>query len=168
MTVRLDLQVAEGIDAAPDREQFERWLTAAAGAEADEVELGIRVVGADESRELNRRFRRKDRPTNVLAFPAELPEGMDVKMLGDLAICSDVVEAEALAQGKLPEAHWAHMVVHGTLHLRGYDHDTEAHAHEMESLEVQVLRGLGYADPYAAESVAGDKTRLITPGIPDV
>ena len=97
---------------------------------------------------LNRDYRGKDCPTNVLSFPMELPEEFNMPMLGDLVICAPVVAREAEEQGKSPESHWAHMVVHGVLHLQGYDHQNSAEAEEMESLERRILAGLGYPDPY--------------------
>jgi probable rRNA maturation factor len=106
------------------------------------------VVGAAESRRLNARYRGKDKPTNVLSFPpAPLPAG-DLRPLGDLVICAQVVRSEARQQRKPLEAHWAHLVVHGALHLIGYDHEREAEAKRMERREVAVLRRLGYANPY--------------------
>lgn len=118
-------------------------------------EVTIRYVESDESRALNARFRQKDRPTNVLSFPAaddpsalEPLPGSDLAYLGDLVICPAIVEAEAAEQGKSKRAHHAHMTVHGILHLLGYDHLTEAEAEQMESVEIHVLGLLGYPDPY--------------------
>lgn len=117
------------------------------------IPLTIRIVGAAESRVLNRTWRGKDKPTNVLSFPGDLdlaraqsPEPM--AFLGDLAICAPVVAREAREQGKDPKAHWAHMVVHGVLHLLGYDHEDDRDADVMESREVKILAQFGYADPY--------------------
>jgi probable rRNA maturation factor len=108
----------------------------------------IRIVGAAASRRLNAGFRGKDKPTNVLSFPAARVERDLESSLGDLVICAPVVAAEAHAQRKALAAHWAHMVVHGVLHLRGYDHQTARQARVMEGLEVEILRGFGYHDPY--------------------
>ncbi len=108
----------------------------------------IRVVGAAESRVLNRRFRGKDRPTNVLSFPASPAERDLAGALGDVVVCAAVVAAEARQQHKAPEAHWAHMIVHGVLHLHGHDHLARGEAAAMERLEVEILRGFGYLDPY--------------------
>jgi len=105
-------------------------------------------VDAAESQALNRRFRGKDRPTNVLSFPADLPPELELPLLGDLVVCREVVEAEAAEQGKPAEAHWAHMVVHGTLHLLGYDHETAEGAEAMEALEAEILSEFGWPDPY--------------------
>jgi probable rRNA maturation factor len=108
----------------------------------------IRVVGAAESRRLDRQYRGKDRPTNVLSFPASPVERATDGTIGDLVICAPVVAAEAREQGKDRAAHWAHMVAHGTLHLLGYDHLDARQARAMERLEVEILRGFGYQDPY--------------------
>ena len=108
----------------------------------------IRIVGAAESRRLNRQYRGKDRPTNVLSFPASSAERELGGALGDLVICAAVVSAESREQRKEPAAHWAHMVVHGILHLHGHDHETRRQAAAMERLEVEILRGFGYQNPY--------------------
>jgi probable rRNA maturation factor len=110
--------------------------------------LGVRVVGLAASRRLDRVFRGKDKPTNVLSFPASREERAEDGALGDLVICAPVVAAEAREQGKALAAHWAHMVTHGTLHLLGYDHVSPRHARIMERLEVEILSGFGYPDPY--------------------
>jgi probable rRNA maturation factor len=108
----------------------------------------VRVVGPAESRQLNRRYRGKDEPTNVLSFPASPAEGELAGVLGDLVICAAVVAREAKAQGKTRPSHWAHMVVHGVLHLHGYAHERPRAARAMERLEVEILRGFGYQNPY--------------------
>jgi probable rRNA maturation factor len=110
--------------------------------------LGVRIVGLAESRRLDRDYRGKDQPTNVLSFPASREERAEDGALGDLVICAPVVAAEAREQGKALAAHWAHMVAHGTLHLLGYDHVSPRHARIMERLEVEILSGFGYPDPY--------------------
>lgn len=132
----------------PTRKQFQRWVAAALNGQRDAAEVSIRIVDEAEGAELNRTWRHKDYATNVLSFPAELPPGIRSPLLGDLVICAPVVIREAAQQGKSPEAHWAHLVVHGTLHLLGYDHETEAEAEAMEALETRMLAGLGYPDPY--------------------
>lgn len=119
-------------------------------------DIGIRLVDNAESQSLNLHYRHKDKPTNVLSFPSELPEEilpmLDEVPLGDLVICIPVVLQEAAEQHKTPEAHFAHMVVHGTLHLMGYDHELGAQeAAEMEALEIQVLQQLGFGNPYEME-----------------
>lgn len=113
--------------------------------------MTIRLVDEAESHELNLTYRGKDKPTNVLSFPFEAPPGIEMPLLGDLIICRQVVEQEAKEQQKPLEAHWAHMVVHGSLHLLGYDHIEDDEAEEMESLETEIMLALGYEDPYIAE-----------------
>ena len=134
---------------APGARRLAEWARAAAGRAARGRELAIRVVTPAESRRLNRDYRGKDRPTNVLSFaPGPLAAAPGVAPLGDLAICAGVVAREARAQGKTLAAHWAHMVVHGTLHLLGYDHARAAEAARMERRERAILARLGFADPY--------------------
>ncbi|MEJ8567423.1 rRNA maturation RNase YbeY [Elongatibacter sediminis] len=148
MDLELDLQIATNERGVPDIARFESWVRgAAAGLEA--AELTVRVVGREESARLNERYRSKTGPTNVLSFPAELPAEIDLPLLGDIVICAPLVDEEARAQGKEPVAHWAHLVVHGVLHLRGYDHEEQAAAEHMEGLEKDILESLGFSDPYA-------------------
>lgn len=111
-------------------------------------ELSVRIVDSDEIQSLNRQYRQKDKPTNVLSFPAELPEGIDIPLLGDIVICATIVADEAKAQGKAVDDHWAHMLIHGTLHLLGYDHIDDGEAEEMEQLEIKLLAVLGINSPY--------------------
>ncbi|HET6805422.1 MAG TPA: rRNA maturation RNase YbeY [Frateuria sp.] len=135
----------------PAPASFRQWVAAALrGARRRKpAEVAVRIVDAEEGRALNRDYRGKDYATNVLSFPAELPPGVDLPLIGDLAICAPVVAREAAEQGKKPRDHWAHLTVHGTLHLLGYDHIEEADAEAMEALERRILAGLGIADPYA-------------------
>ncbi len=134
---------------APPRADIAAWANSALGRKGAGRELGVRVVGPGESRRLNARYRGRDKPTNVLSFPApELPAGSDQLPLGDLVICPDVLRAEAREQHKSLRAHWAHLVVHGTLHLIGYDHLHPAEAGRMERREISVLRRLGFPNPY--------------------
>ena len=148
----IDLQIAcEQESGLPTAEQIEQWATAAVQPQSDEVEMTVRIVGEAESHELNLNYRGKDRPTNVLSFPFECPDEVELPLLGDLVICRQVVEREAQEQDKPVMAHWAHMVVHGSLHLLGYDHIEDDEAEEMESLETQIMTGLGFADPYLSE-----------------
>jgi len=142
--IELDLQVACVAAELPAREAFEAWAAAAlAGEDRDAAELTIRIVDAAESAELNRRYRHRSGPTNVLSFPFEAPPGIELPLLGDLVICAPVVAREAAAQGKPAAAHWAHMVVHGILHLLGYDHLEEEEAAGMEALETVILARMG-------------------------
>ncbi len=151
-SIFVDLQIAtENIEGLPTEEQIVQWATAAVQPEGDEVEMTVRIVDEVESHELNLTYRGKDRPTNVLSFPFECPDEVELPLLGDLVICRQVVEREAAEQEKPLIAHWAHMVVHGSLHLLGYDHIEDDEAEEMESLETQIMQGLGFDDPYLAE-----------------
>ena len=148
----IDLQIAcEQETGLPTAEQIEQWATATVQPQSDEVEMTVRIVDEAESHALNLNYRGKDRPTNVLSFPFECPDEVELPLLGDLVICRQVVEREAQEQDKPVIAHWAHMVVHGSLHLLGYDHIEDDEAEEMESLETQIMTGLGFADPYLSE-----------------
>ena len=148
----IDLQIAcEQETGLPTAEQIEQWATAAVQPQSDEVEMTVRIVDEAESHALNLNYRGKDRPTNVLSFPFECPDEVELPLLGDLVICRQVVEREAQEQDKPAMAHWAHMVVHGSLHLLGYDHIEDDEAEEMESLETQIMTGMGFADPYLSE-----------------
>ncbi|EAA5905018.1 rRNA maturation RNase YbeY [Salmonella enterica] len=153
--VILDLQLAcEDHASLPDEAQFQRWLDGVIPQFQEEAEVTIRLVDEAESHDLNLTYRGKDKPTNVLSFPFEAPPGIEMPLLGDLIICRQVVEQEAQEQGKPLEAHWAHMVVHGSLHLLGYDHIDDDEAEEMESLETEIMLAMGYEDPYIAEKIA--------------
>ena len=148
----IDLQIAcEQETGLPTAQQIEQWARAAVQPQSDEVEMTVRIVDEGESHALNLNYRGKDRPTNVLSFPFECPDEVELPLLGDLVICRQVVEREAQEQDKPVVAHWAHMVVHGCLHLLGYDHIEDDEAEEMESLETQIMTGLGFADPYLSE-----------------
>lgn len=150
--LELDLQRASEA-AAPSEADFRQWCTLALRARQADSELTIRLVDEAEGRALNHTYRHKDYATNVLSFPADIPEGLlDIPLLGDLVICIPVVEREAQEQGKELVAHWAHLVIHGCLHLLGYDHLDDAEAEEMEDLERQLLAELGYPDPYAEDA----------------
>ncbi|MCI7478966.1 rRNA maturation RNase YbeY [[Pasteurella] aerogenes] len=150
--VIIDLQIAsENIENLPSEEQIQQWANAAVRAQTMEPEITVRIVDEAESHQLNLTYRGKDKPTNVLSFPFECPDEVELTLLGDLVICRQVVEQEAREQDKPLMAHWAHMVVHGCLHLLGYDHIEDAEAEEMESLETEIMLGLGFEDPYLAE-----------------
>ena len=146
----LDVSVSYGLPrkGLPSAVSFRRWAEAAAQGRIRRGDLAIRVVDTKEGRALNRHYRGKDYATNVLSFPADLPEGVDLPMLGDLVICAPVVAREAKEQGKPLAAHYAHLTVHGVLHLLGLDHDDEREAEAMELLEREILAGLGIPDPY--------------------
>ena len=150
---RLSVSYAVPRAGGPSPTSFRQWIAAALkGARRRKpAEVAIRIVDTDEGRSLNLTYRGKDYATNVLSFPAELPPGLHLPLLGDLAICAPVVAREAAEQHKHPRDHWAHLTVHGTLHLLGYDHLVEAEAEAMEALETRILAGLGIADPYAPQ-----------------
>ena len=148
--VRLGLAVQRVAAAAeiPGDAALRRWARAALADIGGRHELTIRIVDAAESAALNGQYRHKHGPTNVLSFPFEAPPGMSSALLGDLVVCAEVVQREAREQGKTAQAHWAHMIVHGVLHLRGFDHLSAAEAAEMETLETEILARLGYPNPY--------------------
>ncbi len=144
----MDVQIASQAHGLPSVAQFEAWARAALADAEIGTELTVRIVDEAESAELNRTYRHVSGPTNVLSFPFEAPEQIRLPLIGDVVICAPVVAAEAREQSKSLEAHWAHMVVHGILHLRGYDHQNDGDAERMEFEERQILDGLGYPDPY--------------------
>jgi probable rRNA maturation factor len=146
--IRLDLQNPAGAVGLPKRGDLQRWCEAAIGSREGRCKLVIRIVDEGEGASLNRRYRHQWGPTNVLSFPWEGPSGKKWHFLGDLVICEPVVCREAGAQGKAARAHWAHLVVHGVLHLLGFDHGSEGEALVMEALEQQILADLGFSDPY--------------------
>ncbi|QHB17796.1 rRNA maturation RNase YbeY [Mannheimia pernigra] len=155
----IDLQIAcENTENLPSEQQFYTWVHKALSIEAKtenfpESEITIRIVDEAESHELNLTYRGKDKPTNVLSFPFEVPEGIEMPLLGDLVICRQVMEKEAKEQQISEESHWAHLSVHGTLHLLGYDHIEEKDAVKMESLETEIMQSLVYDDPYLSEKM---------------
>ena len=153
MSLELEVQYAVRAEGIPDEAALRRWVEAVLADCEDDAGLVIRVVDERESQALNRAYRDRDRPTNVLSFPFEAPPGVPPEVvghhLGDLVICAPVVAREAREQGKPLPAHWAHMVVHGVLHLRGFDHQNESQAREMEGHERAILGALGFDDPYS-------------------
>jgi len=150
--LHVEVVVADRRPWAPSAKRMALWAAAAAGARGRHAEIAIRIVGKRESRRLNAHWRGKDYPTNVLSFPVEeLPAVVRPRPLGDLVICAPMVAAEAREQSKTQSAHWAHLVVHGVLHLLGHDHEQDAEAVRMERFERRILAGLGFSDPYAAE-----------------
>ncbi|MBI2969645.1 MAG: rRNA maturation RNase YbeY [Gammaproteobacteria bacterium] len=144
----VDIQYACTGHGLPRRDQIVAWVNAALRDHAHDAELTVRLVDEGEAAELNRRWRGRSGPTNVLSFPVSGLEQAAPGLLGDIVVCAPVVEREAEQQGKRPEAHWAHMVIHGTLHLLGYDHENNEEADIMESLEATILAGLGFPNPY--------------------
>lgn len=159
----IDLQIAFAADDLPGEADFQQWANAAlkqarednAPVTAQVMEITVRVVDADESRQLNHEYRGRDYATNVLSFPNELPdflrEQLDVLPLGDLVICVPVVAAEATEQNKVLRQHWAHLTIHGVLHLLGFDHIDDDEADIMEAMEISALDTLGISNPYEAE-----------------
>lgn len=148
MSIVLDLQLASNAVSIPSAAKFQQWLDAAVLPFQADAEVTIRVVDSSESQQLNNQYRAKDKPTNVLSFPFQCPPGIELPLLGDLVICAAVVADEAAEQGKALEAHWAHMVIHGCLHLLGFDHINDDDAAQMEAEEIQILQQLGIANPY--------------------
>ncbi len=147
-SLELELQVEGDFEALPSQKLFILWIEASLRRQCRKLEQSIRIVDEAESQQLNRDFRGKDKPTNVLSFPADDTGFLPYDYLGDLVICAPVVEREAREQGKERIAHWAHMVVHGMLHLQGYDHEDDAQAAIMEALEIEILGMLGHTNPY--------------------
>lgn len=147
MAIEVEVQNACGCASVPPDDDFRTW-TAAALQDRPEGIVLVRIVDRKESRQLNRRYRGRDRSTNVLSFPAELPEEVGLPLLGDVVICAPLVGEEATAQNKRESDHWAHLTVHGVLHLLGYDHQDEREASEMERLEIALLESLGIPNPY--------------------
>lgn len=152
MRADFDIQRATRSAVAPGDEQFGRWIDAVPVEHDLNYVFGIRIVGEREARRTNREYRNRDYATNVLSFPAELPEGLPDQLrrshLGDLLICAPVVEREAMEQKRPAADHWAHLTIHGLLHLLGYDHEQPDAALVMESLETKILANLGIPDPY--------------------
>ena len=146
--VEVDVEDVSGTTGNPSEAEFRRWAAAALAGRREHAEVSIRIVSEAEGAELNVRYRGKTGPTNVLSFPAELPAGVPLPVVGDLVICAPLVVREAETQGKQLSAHWAHLTVHGCLHLIGYDHEHEVQAAEMEALETAILADLGFPDPY--------------------
>ena len=151
MNLTVDIQNASG-EPVPDEDDLRGWIAATLSHQQREAdtEISLRLVDAREMSKLNLEYRNKQGPTNVLSFPADLPPELGLPLLGDIVICAPVVRAEAAAQHKSPDAHWAHMAVHGTLHLLGYDHIEEDQANAMEALESAILADLDYPCPYRA------------------
>lgn len=147
MSLQLDFQCVSSAPEVPAEADFQRWLDQCFSADP-EMSVVVRVVDESESQQLNADYRGKDQPTNVLSFPFDVPEGIPVDHLGDLVICATVVQREALEQSKRAEDHWAHMLIHGVLHLKGYDHIEDREAEEMETIEVSLLQKLSISNPY--------------------
>lgn len=149
MAITIELSVSNDVNESqlPSEENFQHWAQASYPGD-DEVVTSLQIVSSDEMQKLNKDYRGKDKPTNVLSFPMELPEEVGINILGDLALCDEVIEAEARQQAKTSEAHWAHMIVHGMLHLQGYDHIEDDEAEVMEAKEIKIMKNLGFENPY--------------------
>lgn len=152
MAIILDLQLASTADNLPTEAQVQQWLEAAILPFQAEAEVTVRIVDHAESQQLNFDYRSKDKPTNVLSFPFQCPPGIELPLLGDLVICAPIVAAEAAEQHKSLQAHWAHMVVHGCLHLLGFDHINDDDAEQMEAEEITILQQLGITNPYLLDN----------------
>ena len=151
MALIVDIQMASASEEAPDPQSIERWVGAAIGNQRESTELSIRIVDADEGQILNEQFRGSTGATNVLSFPFENESPEPLPLIGDIVICAPVVLKEASEQNKTLNAHWAHMIIHGVLHLLGYDHQNENDANLMESLETEIMQGLGFPPPYSCQ-----------------
>ncbi len=163
MNVTIELMNASTETILPTPQEFQCWSEATLkslprasdAAIAENAELSIRIIDESESASLNETYRQKKGPTNILSFPCPKVPGTDINLLGDLAICAPLVIKEAAQQSKSIESHWAHLTVHGVLHLQGFDHEDAAAAEEMETLEISILNTLGYTDPY--QEIKGDE-----------
>jgi probable rRNA maturation factor len=151
MTLIVDIQMASASEEAPDPQSIERWVSAAIDNQRDSTELSIRIVDTEEGQSLNEQFRGSTGATNVLSFPFENESPEPLPLIGDIVICAPVVLKEASEQNKTLHAHWAHMIIHGVLHLLGYDHQNETDANLMESLETEIMQGLGFPPPYSSQ-----------------
>ena len=160
MKLTLDLQRESADPALPAAPMVRRWVRAALAGRRERAELTVRLVDEPEMIELNQTYRHKTGSTNVLSFPFEAPPGITLALLGDVVICAPVVAREAAEQGKLLSAHWCHMVVHGVLHLLGFDHQTDNEAHTMERLETEIITALGFADPYAEVNSTDERRHI--------
>ena len=146
---QIEIQTIFKSNGQPDQEHIQRWVDVALDGFNQDTEIVVRIVNEQESAELNEQYRHKPGPTNILSFPVEVPEGIELNLLGDLVVCAPVLEKEALEQDKLLAHHWAHIIVHGVLHLLGYDHIDETEAELMEAKEIAVLNKLHINNPYS-------------------
>jgi len=155
MNLTLDLQLACSQPNLPNEAQLTLWLQAALTGHLESAEVSVRIVEEAESQELNEQYRSMNKPTNILSFPFELPPGVPAEemnfLLGDLVVCAAIVAQEAAQQNKDLPHHWAHMVIHGALHLLGFDHIESVDAEQMEQMEREILAGLDISDPYKGE-----------------
>ena len=160
MTVTVEISISEGLTSensesgenkfaedVPEPALLQSWATAAYLNNVPAI-ASMRVTTSDEIQQLNKQYREKDKATNVLSFPIQSPEEIDARLLGDIVLCATVIKREAKQQSISENAHWAHMVVHGMLHLQGYDHLENDEAEKMEQLEIKILNQLGISNPY--------------------
>jgi probable rRNA maturation factor len=148
----LDIQIASESKQLPSLAQFQCWVDSVLKDKTIDSEIVIRIVDEQEMTEFNEQYRKKKGATNILSFPFDAPEGIESPLLGDLLVCAPIVKKQAQQQNKALESHWAHMIVHGILHLLGYDHIDDAEAEEMEALEVKILQIIKIKDPYHQEN----------------
>ncbi len=148
----IEIQTIFSSDGQPDQQQIQQWVDAALSDFDQDTEIVVRIVDEKEISELNEQYRHKHGPTNILSFPVEVPEGIELDLLGDLVICAPVMEKEAREQNKALADHWAHIIVHGVLHLLGYDHLDEAEAELMENKEITILKTLSIQNPYLQDN----------------
>jgi probable rRNA maturation factor len=152
MSIILDLQLASNEQNLPTEADIQLWLETAILPFQQQAEVTVRIVDNAESQQLNQQYRGKNKPTNVLSFPFQCPPGIELALLGDLVISAPVVTTEAHQQGKSLTAHWAHMIIHGSLHLLGFDHINDSDAEEMEAEEILLLQQLGFTNPYLLDN----------------
>lgn len=145
---QIEIQAVFSSPSQPNEEQIQRWVDAALQGYTQDTEIVVRIIDEQESAHLNGQYRHKQGPTNILSFPVEIPEGIELNLLGDLVVCAPVVEREAREQQKLLTHHWAHIIVHGVLHLLGYNHIEDDEAEVMENREIDILKTLNISNPY--------------------
>lgn len=145
---QVEIQSCSSSQKQPELQQIQIWVDAALTELNRDTEIVVRIVDEQESAELNEQYRHKQGPTNILSFPVEVPEGIDLNLLGDLVVCAPVLEREAIQQQKTLNNHWAHIIVHGVLHLLGYDHINDDDAEVMENTEIKILQQLNISNPY--------------------
>jgi probable rRNA maturation factor len=151
MAIILDIQSASSSEDTPDDQSIKRWVSAALGSKTGDTELSIRIVDESEGKTLNETYRGASGPTNVLSFPFDEKTPEPIPLIGDIVICAPVVAREAQEQNKALNAHWAHMIIHGVLHLLGYDHQIDTEAAIMEALETEIMHKLGFPPPYKCQ-----------------
>jgi probable rRNA maturation factor len=145
---RIEVQTVFNSPGQPDAKQIQSWIDTALKDYPQDTEIVVRIVDIHESAQLNKQYRHKQGPTNILSFPIEIPEGITLNLLGDLVVCAPILEREAVEQGKALSHHWAHIVIHGVLHLLGYDHIEDDEAEIMENKEIEILQKLNINNPY--------------------